>query len=77
MRMLIDLLNNDVGYARIFAEAEGFGYELTTYQPRLIPDLFERMSGYTSLSDALIAAKQQLASLEHSLRNRAARRRKR
>jgi hypothetical protein len=77
MRTLIDLLNNDAGYARIFAEAEGFGYELTTYRPRVIPDLFERMSGYGSLGDALAAANQQLASLESSLLNGPKRRRKR
>jgi len=33
MRMLIDLFDNEHGYARIFAEKEGFGYELSTYRP--------------------------------------------
>jgi hypothetical protein len=64
MRTLIDLLNNDLGYARIFAEDEGFGYELTTYRPRPMSDLFERMSGYMSLGAALDAAQQQLASVQ-------------
>lgn len=64
MRMLIDLLNNDLGYARIFSERDGFGYELTTYRARPIPDLFERMSGYASAEAALEAAQQQLASVQ-------------
>jgi hypothetical protein len=64
MRMLIDLLNNDLGYARIFSERDGFGYELTTYRARPMPDLFERMSGYSSADAALEAAQQQLASVQ-------------
>lgn len=70
MRTLIDLLNNELGYARIFAEREGFGYELTTYQPRPMPDLFERMSGYHSHQAAIEAAQQQLASVLHRTRAR-------
>lgn len=64
MRTLIDLLNNELGYARIFAEGEGFGYELTTYRPRPMSDLFERMSGYASPAAALEAAQQQLESMQ-------------
>ena len=64
MRTLIDLLNNDLGYARIFSEWDGFGYELTTYRARPMPDLFERMSGYASAEAALEAAQQQLASVQ-------------
>ena len=30
MRTLVDLLSDDRGYVRIFAEAEGYGYELST-----------------------------------------------
>lgn len=63
MRTLIDLLNNELGYARIFAEGEGYGYELTTYRPRTIADLFERMSGYPSAEVALTFAQQQLESI--------------
>jgi hypothetical protein len=63
MRMLIDLLNNDLGYARIFSERDGFGYELTTYRVRPMPDLFERMGGYASAEAALEAAQQQLAAV--------------
>lgn len=66
MRMLIDLLNNELGYARIFAEGESFGYELTTYRPRPMADLFERMSGYTSSDAAFEAAQQQLASVHQT-----------
>jgi hypothetical protein len=64
--MLIDLLNNDLGYARIFSEGTGFGYELTTYRVRPMPDLFERMSGFSSAEAALEAAQQQLASVQQS-----------
>lgn len=63
MRTLIDLLNNELGYARIFAEGEGYGYELTPYRPRTIADLFERMSGYPSAEVALTFAQQQLESM--------------
>lgn len=63
MRTLIDLLNNELGYARIFADGEGYGYELTTYRPRTIADLFERMSGYPSAEVALSFAQQQLESI--------------
>ena len=61
--MLIDVLNNELGYARIFAEAEGYGYELTTYRPRTIADLFERMSGYPSAEVAVSFAQRQLESI--------------
>jgi len=60
MRTLVDLLNNDHGYARIYADMEGFSYELNTYLPKPIADLFERMSGYGSATEALEAAKHQL-----------------
>jgi hypothetical protein len=73
MRMLIDLLNNEHGYARIFAEREGFGYELSTYRPRPMPDLFERMSGFHSPEAAFEAAQQQLASVHQALRSKSKR----
>jgi hypothetical protein len=63
VRTLIDLLNNELGYARIFADRDGYGYELTTYRPRTIADLFERMSGYPSAEVALTFAQQQLESI--------------
>jgi hypothetical protein len=67
MRMLIDLVNNDHGYARIFAERDGFGYELSTYHPLPIADLFGRMTGFDSPEAAFQAAKQQLASVQQTL----------
>ena len=70
MRMLIDLLNNDLGYARIFSEETGFGYELTTYRLRPMPDLFERMNGFASAEAALEAAQQQLASVQQTRRTK-------
>ena len=74
MRTLIDLLNNDLGYARIFSERDGFGYELTTFRARPMPDLFERMSGYASAEAALEAAQQQLASVQQPRSNKRKRR---
>jgi hypothetical protein len=67
MRMLIDLFDNEHGYARIFAEKEGFGYELSTYRPLPIPDLFGRMSGFSSPEAACEAAKHQLASIKQAM----------
>ena len=62
MRTLVDLLSDDRGYVRIFAEAEAYGYDLSTYQPLPIPDLFERMCGYASVVAASEAAHLQLQS---------------
>ena len=70
MRMLIDLVNNDHGYARIFAEREGFGYELSTYRPLPIADLFGRMTGFDTPEAAFQAAEQQLASVHQTLQRR-------
>ena len=69
MRMLLDLLNNDHGYVRIYEDREGFGYEVSTYAPRPIADLFQRMNGYESIHDAFAAAQQQLSSV-HQVRRR-------
>jgi len=60
MRTLVDLLSDERGYVRIFAEADGFSYELSTYQPPAIADLFERMCGYDSAGAASEAAHLQL-----------------
>lgn len=70
MRMLIDLYNNEYGYARIFAEREGFGYELSTYHPLPIVDLFARMSGFPSPEAASEAARQQLASVQQTVKGK-------
>jgi len=69
MRTLVDLLNDDRGYVRIYSERGGFGYELSTYLPRPSADLFERMSGYASLGAACEAAQYQLSSI-HQTRHR-------
>ena len=73
MRTLVDLLNDERGYVRIYAEREGFGYELSTYVPRPIADLFERMSGYASVGAACEAAQFQLSSIHPPKRRRARR----
>jgi hypothetical protein len=75
MRTLVDLLNDELGYVRIFAEPGGYAYELSTYRPRPIADLFERMGGYASLGAASEAARYQLCAT-HSLK-RVSRRRAR
>jgi hypothetical protein len=64
MRNLVDLLSHDGGYVRIFAERNGYSYELSTYQPRPTADLFERMCGYASVDAACEAARLQLLSIE-------------
>ncbi len=70
MRTLVDLLNGDRGYVRIYAERDGFGYELSTYLPRPTADLFERMSGYASIGAACEAAQYQLCSIHQARRRR-------
>ena len=62
MRSLVDLLSNDGAYVRIFAERDGYSYELSTYHACPAADLFERMSGYASLAAACEAARFQLLS---------------
>jgi len=71
MRTLVDLLNNEQGYVRIYADLAGFGYEKSTYMPPTIGDLFDRMTGYESIANAREAAELQL------LNARAKKRRKR
>jgi hypothetical protein len=62
MRTLLDLLNDERGYVRIFKELDGFAYELSTYSPPPVADLFERMDGYDSIADAREAARFQLSA---------------
>ena len=57
---LVDLLNDDRGYVRIFAEQTGFGYEKSPHAPTPYRDLFDRMTGYDSMTSALEAAQLQL-----------------
>lgn len=70
MRTLVDLLNNDHGYVRIYADLAGFGYEKSTYTPPTIPDLFDRMGGYESITNAREAARLQLQTLRPTQRRR-------
>jgi hypothetical protein len=63
MRTLVDLLNTEDGYARIVYEQDSYGYQLHAYQPASMPDLFERMSGYTCVVDACEAAQHQLSAM--------------
>jgi hypothetical protein len=62
MRTLLDLLNDERGYVRIYEEPGGFGYELSTYVQPPIVDLFERMNGYASIATAREAARLQLSA---------------
>jgi hypothetical protein len=62
MRTLLDLLNDEPGYVRIYQGQDSFGYELSTYVQRPMADLFEQMDGYASLAAAREAAGYQLAA---------------
>jgi len=62
MRTLLDLLNDERGYVRIFKELDGFAYELSTYVPPTVDDLFARMDGYDSIADVREAAQFQLSA---------------
>jgi hypothetical protein len=62
MRTLLDLLDDERGYVRIYGEPTGFGYELSTYVPQPMADLFERMNGYSSMAAAREAARYQLSA---------------
>jgi hypothetical protein len=70
MRTLLDLLSDERGYVRIFAEREGFSYELSTYVRQPVADLFERMNGYDSLAAAQEAARFQLSAAGRAKRRR-------
>ena len=63
-RTLVDLLDSEHGYVRVYSTADGFGYEVLAYRERPLPDLFERMSGYATLLEASEAARRQLAVLQ-------------
>lgn len=70
MRTLVDLLHTEQGYARIFHDQEGFSYELHSYQHTPIADLFTRMLGYASATDATEAARQTLSAIHARPRGR-------
>lgn len=62
MRTLLDLLNDERSYVRIYKDLDGFGYELSTYVRPPVSDLFERMNGYDSIAAAREAARDQLSA---------------
>ncbi|HEY0684177.1 MAG TPA: hypothetical protein VGD45_17725 [Steroidobacter sp.] len=66
MRTLVDLLHTEHGYARIFYDQDGYSYELDSYQQAPMADLFTRMLGYASASEAAEAARQTLSAI-HTL----------
>ena len=70
MRTLVDLLHTEQGYARIFHDQDGFSYELHSYQHTPIADLFTRMLGYESATDATEAARQTLCAIHAGSRGR-------
>ena len=74
MRTLLDLVNDERAYVRIFKELEGFGYELSTYRQQPMGDLFERMAGYDSVAAAREAAHLQLSAASQVKRARKRRR---
>jgi hypothetical protein len=75
MRTLVDLLNDDNGYVRIYEDQSGYGYERSAYTAPPIRDLFDEMTGYDSAASAREAASLQLRAAHRMLR-RAARRRR-
>lgn len=62
MRTLLDLLNDERAYVRIFKELDGFGYELSMHAQEPIGDLFARMNGYDSMDAVREAAQHQLSA---------------
>jgi len=70
MRTLLDLLNDERGYVRIFKELDGFAYELSTYAPAPVGDLFERMDGYDSIGAVREAAQFQLSAAGQTRKRR-------
>lgn len=76
MRTLVDLLNDDHGYVRIYAETHGFAYEKSTHRPTTTADLFDRMDGFSSKESALEVAHLQLQAVASTRRRRPARSRR-
>ena len=70
MRTLVDLLHTEHGYARIFYDQDGYSFELHSYQHPPMADLFTRMLGYASATDAAEAARQTLSAIHSPRRGR-------
>jgi hypothetical protein len=75
MRTLVDLLNDDIGYVRIYEDQSGYSYERSTYAAPAIRDLFDQMTGYDSAASAREAASLQLLAAQRMLRGTRRRRR--
>jgi hypothetical protein len=75
MRTLVDVFSGERGYVRIYAERDGFSYQLNTYSPPPVMDLFEQMDGYSTAYDACAAAHFQLSSLHQDKLRRKKRKR--
>jgi hypothetical protein len=69
MRTLVDLLNDEKGYVRIFVDQGSFGYEKSAYAPEH-SDLFDRMGGYSSMANAREAALLQLQVVQAPAKRR-------
>jgi hypothetical protein len=75
-RHLVDVLDNEYGYVRVFADPEGFGYDVCAYRAHPLADLFQTMGGFATQGEALEAARRQLTTLQpRSSRRRASTRR--
>lgn len=70
MRTLVDLLNDEQGYVRIFVDQGSFGYEKSAYASGSNVDLFDRMGGYPSMANAREAALLQLQAVQPVKRRR-------
>ncbi|HKS54608.1 MAG TPA: hypothetical protein VJS12_04950 [Steroidobacteraceae bacterium] len=70
MRTLLDLLNDERAYVRIYKDLDGFGYEVSTYAQEPVGDLFARMNGYDSMANVREAAQQQLSAAGQVKRRR-------
>jgi hypothetical protein len=70
MRTLVDLLHTEHGYARIFHDQEGYSYELHSYEHTLMTDLFTRMPGFSSATDATEAARETLTAIHTGRRSK-------
>jgi hypothetical protein len=71
MRTLVDLLNDEKGYVRIFVDQGSFGYEKSAYASEgRSADLFDRMGGYASMDNAREAALLQLQAVSPAAKRR-------
>ena len=74
MRTLVNLMSSDRGYICVYAERDGFAYELSTYAPVPTRDLFASMNGFSSPQEASDAAGYMLAAVDPRPKRRSRRR---